>query len=101
MDHDSININFNPHISNDEPYKRMIECIVKHSQGLELVNLIFALNKSENQAMTVLIIFRYAQMIESANSLSFLFQLGINMVTISFTGFQVSAIFLCRKSIYI
>ncbi|XP_057338893.1 uncharacterized protein LOC130676580 isoform X2 [Microplitis mediator] len=67
VDHDSININFKPHISNDEPYKRMIECIVKHSQGLE-----------------------YAQLIQSANSLSFLFQLGINMVTISFTGFQAA-----------
>nr|AKO89986.1 odorant receptor 22 [Microplitis mediator] len=49
-DDSSINFYYNPHILNDEPYKRMIECIVQHSKALQ-----------------------YAQMIQSANSLSFFF----------------------------
>ncbi|XP_057338905.1 odorant receptor 13a-like [Microplitis mediator] len=66
-DDSSINFYYSPHISNDEPYKRMIECIVQHSKALE-----------------------YARMIQSANSLSFFFQLGFNMLTITFSGFQAA-----------
>ncbi|XP_057338896.1 odorant receptor 13a-like isoform X2 [Microplitis mediator] len=65
VDHDNININLKPNISNDESYSRMVKCIIEHSKALE-----------------------YAQLIESANSFSFFFQLGFNMITISFTGFQ-------------
>lgn len=38
VDHDSIFFNANPDISIDEPYKRMIKCIIQHSKTLELVN---------------------------------------------------------------
>nr|WGO81764.1 olfactory receptor 88 [Microplitis mediator] len=65
VDHDNIDINIYPKISNDESYSRMVKCIIEHSKALE-----------------------YAQLIESANSFSFIFQLGFNMVTISFTGYQ-------------
>ncbi|XP_034938351.1 odorant receptor 9a-like [Chelonus insularis] len=67
VDNDNVDINFYPSIQNDKSYHRIVECIVTHTKVLQ-----------------------YAQLIESANSLSFLFQLGLNMVCISFTGFQAS-----------
>ncbi|KAH0569000.1 hypothetical protein KQX54_021706 [Cotesia glomerata] len=65
VDNDVINIDINPRISNDKPYQNMVKCIIEHSKALD-----------------------YANMIESAMSFSFFFQLGFNMITISFTGFQ-------------
>ncbi|KAK0182191.1 hypothetical protein PV327_000353 [Microctonus hyperodae] len=67
VDSDNIAININLSVINDKPYRRITECIIKHSRTLE-----------------------YAQILQSANSMSFLFQLGLNMVCISFTGFQAA-----------
>ncbi|XP_015115896.1 odorant receptor 13a isoform X1 [Diachasma alloeum] len=65
-DHD-LDANLNPTLRDDASYKRMTECIIRHSKAIQ-----------------------YAQLIESANSTSFLLQLGLNMITISFTGFQAA-----------
>ncbi|CAD6228742.1 GSCOCT00013846001.3-RA-CDS, partial [Cotesia congregata] len=65
-DDDNIDIDFKPHILNDKPYQQMVKCIIEHSKTLE-----------------------FSQTIESANTMSFFLQLGMNMITISFTGFQV------------
>nr|QNL15004.1 olfactory receptor 60 [Aulacocentrum confusum] len=60
-------VNIKPKIIDDKAYERVVQCIIRHSETL-----------------------KYAQMIESANSLSFLLQLMINMITISFTSFQAA-----------
>ncbi|KAK0096345.1 hypothetical protein PV326_005724 [Microctonus aethiopoides] len=67
VDSDNISININVSVIDDKPYRRITECIIKHSRTLE-----------------------YAQILQSSNSMSFLFQLGLNMVCISFTGFQAA-----------
>uniref|UniRef100_A0A0C9Q0M3 Odorant receptor n=1 Tax=Fopius arisanus TaxID=64838 RepID=A0A0C9Q0M3_9HYME len=67
VDDYNLDVNLNPKIEDDVSYRRMTECVTRHAQAIQ-----------------------YSQMIESANSTSFLLQLGLNMVTISFTGFQAA-----------
>ncbi|KAK2577615.1 hypothetical protein KPH14_001278 [Odynerus spinipes] len=61
----SIDVDIYPEKANDKTFKFAGECVVLHHH-----------------------ILRYSQLLESANTASFFFQLGINMVCISFTGFQ-------------
>ncbi|XP_076161448.1 uncharacterized protein LOC143143723 [Ptiloglossa arizonensis] len=68
MDGDNANIDLYPDKRNDASYKNTRACIILHKH-----------------------IIQYSKIMEDANTVSFLFQLGLTMIGISFTQFQAIA----------
>ncbi|XP_043263426.1 odorant receptor 13a-like [Colletes gigas] len=68
VDHDNMDIELHPSKHEDRPYKNARTCIMLHKHIIE-----------------------FAQKIENANTVSFLFQLGFNLMGVSFTQFQAIA----------